>query len=80
LTSKHEITFDAVTDGNGKRSIRFLCDVIHNESNIYIDVTWMIGDVIVKEEKQENAILYNDLPAVLYESEWSSKAKLQNQV
>ena len=46
------------------------CDVTHDEPDIFLDVYWYIGNRLVKQNVEEDALRYADFPAVLREVEW----------
>ena len=68
------ITFGHETDGNGrcaKKRMTIHCNIEHDgEDAIFLDVYWYIGGRLVKSSVGENAIAYDDLPAVLREADW----------
>ena len=74
LLSDPVITFGHETDGNGrcaKKRMTIHCNIQHGEkTDIFLDVYWHIGGRLVKSNVGENAIAYDDLPAVLHEADW----------
>lgn len=62
------------------REVVMLCDVTHNETNVLLDIEWLIDGVKVLDQTGENALPYSDLPAELHERDWFGKAKLDSTV